>query len=102
MCRSILFVTWVACIIVVTRAFGDEPITDPVADYLTMDVPDRVSNAGHLLIIKRVEVDLEEMERTRFSWEPGTASPVRIPGSGPATHPLPAVTNVLPLPIPTF
>jgi hypothetical protein len=59
MFRSILFVAWVACITVVARACGDEPISDPIADYLAMDVPDRASNAGHLLIIKRVEVDLE-------------------------------------------
>jgi len=59
MFKSILFVAWVVCITVVARAYGDEPIADPIADYLAMEVPDRVSNAGHLLIIKRVEVDLE-------------------------------------------
>src|SRR6202790_5584959 len=32
---------------------------DPIADYLAMRVPDRMSNVGHLLIIKRVEIDLE-------------------------------------------
>src|SRR6516162_11437535 len=59
MFRSILFVACVASITVINQAYGNEPITDPIADYLAMDVPDRVSNAGHLLIIKRVEVDLE-------------------------------------------
>ena len=59
MFRSILFVAWVASITVINQAYGNEPITDPIADYLAMDVPDRVSNAGRLLIIKRVEVDLE-------------------------------------------
>lgn len=59
MFRRILFV-----VIFVFRASGsganaDEPIVDPTADYLAMIVPDRISNAGHLLIIKRVEVDLE-------------------------------------------
>src|SRR5262252_1235653 len=59
MFRSILLVPLVVCITVVARAYGDDPIADPIADYLAMDVPDRVSNAGRLLIIKRVEVDLE-------------------------------------------
>ena len=37
----------------------DPPITDPVADYLAMKVPDRVANVGRLLVIKKVEIDLE-------------------------------------------
>jgi hypothetical protein len=35
------------------------PITDPVADYLAMNVPDRIANVGRLLVIKKVEVDME-------------------------------------------
>ena len=34
-------------------------ITDPVADYLAMKVPDRAENTGGLLVIKRVEVDID-------------------------------------------
>jgi hypothetical protein len=36
-----------------------EPITDPIADYLSMDVPDRAENAGRLLMLKRAEVDID-------------------------------------------
>jgi hypothetical protein len=42
-----------------TKAFADTLITDPIADYLAMNVPDRVTNAGRLLVIKKVQVDLE-------------------------------------------
>jgi hypothetical protein len=41
------------------KAFTETPVTDPIADYLAMNVPDRVTNAGRLLIIKKVQVDLE-------------------------------------------
>ena len=34
-------------------------ITDPIADYLSMNVPDRIANVGRLLVIKKVEVDLD-------------------------------------------
>jgi hypothetical protein len=37
---------------------AQSPIPDPVADYLAMDVPDRVTNVGRLLVVKRVELDL--------------------------------------------
>jgi hypothetical protein len=40
-------------------ALADPPITDPIADYLAMKVPDRIANVGRLLVIKKVEVDLE-------------------------------------------
>ena len=40
-------------------ALADPPITDPVADYLAMNVPDRIANVGRLLVIKKVEIDLE-------------------------------------------
>jgi hypothetical protein len=39
--------------------FGDPPIKDPIADYLAMNVPDRIANVGRLLVIKKVEIDLE-------------------------------------------
>ena len=59
MLRRIWFVVLFAFRVLVSGANADEPIVDPTADYLAMNVPDRISNAGHLLIIKRVEVDLE-------------------------------------------
>jgi hypothetical protein len=59
MFRRMLCILSFGFVALVTRAWSDEPIADPVADYLAMNVPDRTSNAGHLLIIKKVEVDLE-------------------------------------------
>jgi len=38
---------------------AEPPITDPIADYLAMNVPDRIANVGRLLVIKKVEIDLE-------------------------------------------
>src|SRR5271163_4867072 len=50
----------IACISLMTTALHAEPpITDPIADYLAMNVPDRIANAGRLLVVKKVEVDLE-------------------------------------------
>jgi hypothetical protein len=40
-------------------ALAGPPITDPIADYLAMNVPDRIANVGRLLVIKKVEIDLE-------------------------------------------
>jgi hypothetical protein len=59
MVKRMLYILCVAIVVLVAAVRGDEPIADPVADYLRMNVPDRASNAGHLLIVKRVEVDLE-------------------------------------------
>jgi len=59
MFRRILSVVFFGFGTLVSGANADEPIVDPTADYLAMNVPDRVSNAGHLLIVKKVEVDLE-------------------------------------------
>ncbi|HZC59525.1 MAG TPA: hypothetical protein VE154_05990 [Chthoniobacterales bacterium] len=42
-----------------TALHAESPITDPIADYLAMNVPDRIANAGRLLVVKKVEVDLE-------------------------------------------
>lgn len=43
----------------ITAAVGESPISDPIADYLAMNVPDRVANVGRLLVLKKVEVDLD-------------------------------------------
>ena len=59
MFRKLLCILCVASVVLVVPARSDEPIADPIADYLGMNVPDRASNAGHLLIVKRAEVDLE-------------------------------------------
>ena len=40
-------------------ALAEPPIPDPIADYLAMNVPDRIANVGRLLVIKKVEIDLE-------------------------------------------
>jgi hypothetical protein len=40
---------------------GSTLIQDPMADYLAMVVPDRVMNAGPLLVVKRVTVDLSNV-----------------------------------------
>jgi hypothetical protein len=42
-----------------TAARADQVVADPIADYLAMNVPDRVENAGRLLVLKRVEVDMD-------------------------------------------
>ena len=34
-------------------------VKDPIADYLAMTVPDRVQNTGGLLVIKKVQVDID-------------------------------------------
>jgi hypothetical protein len=61
MLRKMLYfcIPCVVFVVLIVPARGDEPIADPIADYLAMNVPDRATNAGHLLILKRVEVDLE-------------------------------------------
>ena len=41
------------------RASAEPPIQDPIADYLAMDVPDRITNVGRFLVIKKVAVDME-------------------------------------------
>src|ERR1700692_1539554 len=48
-----------ALVLTSTVTFAEAPVTDPIADYLSMNVPDRVANVGRLLVIKKVEVDLE-------------------------------------------
>ena len=48
-----------ALVLTITMALAEAPVTDPIADYLAMNVPDRIANVGRLLVIKKVEVDLE-------------------------------------------
>jgi hypothetical protein len=40
-------------------AANGQNIKDPIAHYLAMKVPDRVENTGGLLVIKRVDVDID-------------------------------------------
>jgi hypothetical protein len=53
--RLVLFIIGFA----LSNARAGQVITDPIADYLSMNVPDRVENAGRLLVLKRVEVDMD-------------------------------------------
>jgi hypothetical protein len=46
-------------ILALTNVRAGAVITDPIADYLSMNVPDRAENVGRLLMLKRVEVDME-------------------------------------------
>jgi hypothetical protein len=61
--ESIRWTMWRLGLLIVTLALtsarANEVIADPIADYLAMNVPDRVENAGRLLVLKRVDVDIE-------------------------------------------
>ena len=46
-------------VLVVFRASAETAIQDPIVDYMAMNVPDRVTNVGRLLVIKKVEIDME-------------------------------------------
>ena len=46
-------------VLLVLRASAETAIQDPIADYMAMNVPDRVTNVGRLLVIKKVEIDIE-------------------------------------------
>ena len=48
-----------ALLLTSTMTLAEAPVTDPIADYLAMNVPDRIANVGRLLVTKKVEVDLE-------------------------------------------
>jgi hypothetical protein len=48
-----------ALLLISTVALAEPPITDPITDYLAMNVPDRIANVGRLLVIKKVEIDME-------------------------------------------
>jgi hypothetical protein len=57
--KRTLSIVQLAFAILTFRASAEPPIQDPIADYLAMNVPDRVTNVGRLLVIKKVEVDME-------------------------------------------
>jgi hypothetical protein len=59
MFKMIICIVTLALAMLTFRASGEPPIQDPIADYLAMNVPDRVTNAGRLLVIKKVAVDME-------------------------------------------
>ncbi|MBV8225857.1 MAG: hypothetical protein JO232_11800 [Verrucomicrobia bacterium] len=46
-------------VLLVFGASAETVIQDPIADYMAMNVPDRVTNVGRLLVIKKVEIDIE-------------------------------------------
>jgi hypothetical protein len=48
-----------ALLVISAMALAEQPITDPIADYLAMNVPDRIANVGRLLVIKKIEIDME-------------------------------------------
>jgi hypothetical protein len=58
-CPKVLLASVYALFLTSTLALAEPPITDPIADYLAMNVPDRIANVGRLLVIKKVEIDLE-------------------------------------------
>ena len=41
------------------RALAEPPIQDPIVDYLAMNVPDRMTNVGRLLVVKKIAIDME-------------------------------------------
>jgi hypothetical protein len=55
MWRLVLFIIGLA----LSRAEATDVIIDPIADYLAMNVPDRAENVGRLLVLKRVEIDID-------------------------------------------
>ncbi|MBV9105408.1 MAG: hypothetical protein JO066_05495 [Verrucomicrobia bacterium] len=48
-----------ALLLTCVPGLGEPAITDPIADYLSMNVPDRIANVGRLLVIKKVEINME-------------------------------------------
>jgi hypothetical protein len=59
MCCKGVFALFLGLVLANMVALAEPPIKDPIADYLAMNVPDRIANVGRLLVIKKVEVDLE-------------------------------------------
>ena len=59
MFKRTLSIVQLAFAILTFRASAESPIQDPIADYLAMNVPDRVTNVGRLLVIKEVAIDME-------------------------------------------
>jgi len=67
-----------------SRLLAEPPIRDLIADYLAMNVPDRVTNVGWFLVLKRVEVDLAKDSKKEVfvgTWY----RPDRTFGFGPRT-----------------
>jgi hypothetical protein len=56
--QSLCILLWVFATLIF-RASADMAIQDPIVDYMAMNVPDRVTNVGRLLVIKKVEIDME-------------------------------------------
>ena len=54
-----LSIVQLAFAILTFRVSAEPPIQDPIADYLAMNVPDRATNVGRLLVIKEVAIDME-------------------------------------------
>jgi hypothetical protein len=59
MCHKGLLGSIYALLLASTVVFAEPPIKDPIADYLAMNVPDRIANVGRLLVIKTVDIDME-------------------------------------------
>jgi hypothetical protein len=59
MCYTGIFTLLLGLVLAIATGLAEPPIKDPIADYLAMNVPDRIANVGRLLVIKKVEVDLE-------------------------------------------
>jgi hypothetical protein len=56
--QSLCIFLWVFATLIF-RASAEMAIQDPIVDYMAMNVPDRVTNVGRLLVIKKVEIDME-------------------------------------------
>lgn len=59
MCQNLPWAFFYALLLTGMAAVAAPPIADPIADYLSMNVPDRIANVGRLLVIKKVEIDME-------------------------------------------
>jgi hypothetical protein len=59
MLKRSAFVLVLVSTVLIFRASAEAAIQDPIVDYMAMNVPDRVTNVGRLLVIKKVEVDME-------------------------------------------
>ena len=59
MFKRTLSIVQLAFAILTFQASAEPPIQDPIADYLAMNVPDRATNVGRLLVIKEVAIDME-------------------------------------------
>src|SRR6201993_621262 len=59
MLKQSLCVLVLMSVLLVFRAAAEMAIQDPIVDYMAMNVPDRVTNVGRLLVVKKVEIDME-------------------------------------------